>query len=214
VTTIGIVGAGEMGAALAQAAALAGYEVVLANRRGPDSLAELVAKLGPAVRAATARDAAAAGELVILSFPYRPLNDLPVAELAGKVVLDTNNYMAWRDGDYPAVTSGRRTVHELRQRQLPESKVAKAFTHVQGPRLLQLARPAGDPDRRALAVSSDFPEAVAAVTQLYDRLGYDAVDNSPLSESWRSGPGTPVWRHHVLGQSRDQLVANLALATR
>jgi predicted dinucleotide-binding enzyme len=83
---------------------------------------------------------------------------MPAAELAGKIVLDTNNYMAWRDGTFPMVESGATTVHELRQKQLPASKIAKAFTHVQAPRLLRQGRPAGDPDRLALAVSSDFPK--------------------------------------------------------
>lgn len=65
-----------------------------------------------------------------------------------------------------------------------------------------------------LAVSSDSPEAVELVTRLYDEFGFDAVDNSPLSESWRSAPNTPMWRHIVEGQTREQLVRNLAAARR
>ncbi|GIF25064.1 putative dinucleotide-binding enzyme [Actinoplanes tereljensis] len=129
-------------------------------------------------------------------------------------MLDTNNYMAWRDGNFAVIDEGRKTEHELRQEQLPTSKIAKAFTHIQAPRLFQLARPAGTPDRLALAVSSDYPEAVELVTRLYDQFGFDTVDHSPLHESWRSGPGTPTWQHHVYGQSREQLVANLQQAKR
>lgn len=105
------------------------------------------------------------------------------------------------------------TIHELRQIQLPTSKVAKAFTHIQAPRLLISSRPAGDPDRHALSVSSNFPEATELVTRLYDQFGFDTVDNSPLSESWRSGPGQPAWNAH-LHQTRDELIANLARAQR
>jgi len=143
------------------------------------------------------------------------------------VVLDTNNYMVWRDGHLPEVDSGRRTIHELRQEQLPASKVAKAFTHVQFherspirvpsdllPAVVRLARPAGAPDRKALVVSSDHPDAVELVTRFYDDLGFDTVDDSPLSESWRSAPGTPMWRHHVDGQSREELIRNLRRAQR
>jgi predicted dinucleotide-binding enzyme len=211
-TTIGIIGAGEVGSQIARAALANGYEVVIANSRGPETLAALIADLGPSARAAWAQEAAAAGDFVVVAVPLKPVNDMPVAALAGKIVLDTNNYMAWRDGRYPVVDSGERTVHELRQEQLPDSKVAKAFTHVQAPSLLKQGRPAGAPDRLALAVSSDFPEAAALVTRLYDQFGFDTVDNSPLRESWRSAPNTPMWRHIVAGQSREQLVRNLAEA--
>ncbi len=213
-TTIGIIGAGEVGSQLARASIASGYQVVIANSRGPETLAELVADLGPAARAARAAEAAAAGDFAVIAVPLKLVNDMPAAELAGKVVLDTNNYMAWRDGSFPVVDSGEKTVHELRQEQLAASKIAKAFTHVQAPRLLEQGRPAGAPDRLALAVSSDFPEAVELVTRLYDQFGFDTVDNSPLSESWRSTPNTPMWRHIVHGQDRDQLVRDLAAAER
>ncbi|SDE56371.1 NADPH-dependent F420 reductase [Auraticoccus monumenti] len=226
-STIGIIGAGQAGSTLARAVITSGYDVVIANSRGPETLASLVAALGPRARAATPAEAASAADLVVLAFPYRPTDRLPTTQLAGKVVLDNNNYMPWRDGIYPEVVAGRKTVHELRQEQLPEAKVVKAFTHVQFharseirvpddelPAVVRLARPAGAPDRKALVVSSDFPEAVEAVTRLYDDLGFDAVDNSPLSESWRSGPGTPMWPHHVDGQSREELVRNLQRAER
>jgi predicted dinucleotide-binding enzyme len=214
VTTIGIIGAGEVGSQLARAAIGNGYQVVLANSRGPETLAGLVAELGPAARAGSAAEAAAAADFAVLAFPYRVVNDLPVEELAGKIVLDTNNYMAWRDGNFAIVDRGRKTVHELRQEQLPSSKIAKAFTHIQAPSLFRFARPAGAPDRHALAVSSDHPEAVELVTRLYDQFGFDTVDNSPLGESWRSAPGTPMWHFHDTGQGREQLVRNLSRAER
>ncbi|WP_306815082.1 hypothetical protein [Microbacterium jiangjiandongii] len=135
--------------------------------------------------------------------------------------------MVWRDGNYPEVDSGRKTVHELRQEQLPRSMVVKAFSHIQFharfeirvpsdalPAIVRLARPAGAPDRKALVVSSDYPDAVDLVTRFYDDLGFDAVDNSPLSASWRSAPGTPMWRHAVDGQSREELIRNLQRAQR
>ena len=226
-TVIGILGAGQAGSTLARVLIAAGHDVVIANSRGPGTLQDLVAELGPRARAARVAEAAADAEVAVLAFPYAPGDRLPVAELAGKVVLDNNNHMAWRDGVFPEVESGRTTVHELRQRQLPTSKLVKALTHVQFhgrspvrvpgdalPAIVRLARPAGAPDRKALVVSSDHPDAVELVTRFYDDLGFDAVDNSPLSESWRSGPGTPMWQHHVDGQSRGELIRNLALAQR
>lgn len=213
VTTIGIIGAGEVGSQLARAAVAHGYAVVVANSRGPETLKQLVDELGPSARAATAAGAAEAGDFVIIAVPLKLANNMPVAPLAGKIVLDTNNYMSWRDGHYPMLASGEMTVHELRQQQLPSSKVAKAFTHIQAPRLFLSGSPAGAPGRHALSVSSDFPEAVELVTRLYDRFGFDTVDAGPLRESWRSGPGQPAWYAHE-HQTRDQLIANLAGARR
>ncbi|MBJ2122598.1 NAD(P)-binding domain-containing protein [Arthrobacter sp. MSA 4-2] len=226
-TTIGILGAGQAGSTLARASVAAGYTVVIANSRNPETLTGLVRELGPLASAAYATDAAAAADVAFLAFPYSPDDLLPAKELAGKIVIDNNNYMTWRDGHFREVDSGLKTIHELRQEQLPASKIVKAFTHVQfharaqirvpsdtQPALIRLARPAGAPDRKALVVSSDYPEAVRFVTDFYNDLGFDAVDNSPLKESWRSAPGTPMWSHHVDGQSREELIRNLQLARR
>lgn len=210
-TTVGIIGAGEVGGQLARAFITNGFDVVIANSRGPRTLSRLVDELGPSAHAATAAGAAEAGDLAVVAVPLKVVNDMPAEGLAGKIVLDTNNYMAWRDGRIPAIDSGEKTVHELRQEQLPASKVAKAFTHIQAERLLSAARPAGDPDRVALAVSSDHPEAVELVARLYDRFGFDAVDNSPLSESWRTAPGQPAWRRFGW-QDREELALNLRRA--
>lgn len=224
-TTLGILGAGQVGSTLARAAVAAGYDVVLANSRGPETLVEISCQLGSRASAASVEDAAAAADFAFIGFPYSPSHRLPDDELAGKVVIDNNNYMVWRDGNFPVVDSGLKTVHELRQEQLPRSAIVKAFSHVQfharfevrtprdrEPALLRLARPAGAPDRKALVVSSDDLAAVELVTRFYDDLGYDAVDNSPLSESWRSAPGTPMWRRSIDGQSREELIRNLERA--
>lgn len=224
-TTIGILGAGQAGAALARAALGAGYDVVIANSRSPKTLQPLLDHLGRRASAAWAAEAAAAADIAIVAFPYAPADELPTEELAGKIVLDTNNYMDWRDGSFAEIEAGITTVHEMRQRQLPASKIVKAFSHIQfharSPLrvpsdaltgLVRLARPAGAPDRKALVVSSNFPDAIDAVTGFYDDLGFDAVDNSPLSESWRSAPGTPMWRRSVDGQSRSELLRTLRLA--
>lgn len=212
-TVIGIIGAGEVGSQIARAAIAKGYRVVIANSRGPETLRGLIDELGPSARAATAAEAAAAGEFALVAVPLKVANDMPTEALTDKIVLDTNNYMVWRDGHIPVIDSGEKTVHELRQEHLPRSKVVKAFTHIQAPRITTAGLPAGAPGRLALSVSSDFPEAVELVTRLYDQFGFDTVDNSPLSESWRSGPGQPAWVAHA-HQTRAELTAHLAHARR
>ncbi|MFE5324658.1 NADPH-dependent F420 reductase [Paenibacillus sp. NPDC056579] len=182
-TVVGIIGAGKVGSQIARAAIANGYEVVIANSRGPETLKDLIDELGPSARAATAAGADEAGDFVVVAVPLKLVNDMPVEQLAGKIVLDTNNYMPWRDGHFPMIDSGEMTVHELRQKQLPTSKVAKAFTHIQAPRLFISSRPAGAPDRHALSVSSNFPEATEFVTRLYDQFGFDTrtLRNSSFS---------------------------------
>jgi predicted dinucleotide-binding enzyme len=211
-TTIGVIGAGEVGSHIARAAISSGYQVVLANSRGPETLKGLIEELGPSARAATAAEAAAAGDFVVVAVPLKLVNDMPVEALAGKVVIDTNNYMPWRDGNYPIVDSGEKTEHELRQEQLPASKVVKAFTHIQAPRILTWGMPPGSAGRLALAASSDFPEAVEIVARLYDQFGFNTVDNSPLSGSWRTHPGQPAWKQER--QTRSELAANIAKGRR
>jgi predicted dinucleotide-binding enzyme len=210
-TTVGIIGAGHIGSAVAEALIGLGHDVVIANSRGPETLAELVAKLGPRARAATATEAAEAGDFAVVTVPLRAYEDIPVEPLAGKIVLDTNNYYWERDGHIEALDEGEATTSGLLQAHLPTSKVAKAFNHIMAAQILTDGTPAGTSDRRALATSSDHPEAAALVAELYDQIGFDTVDVSPLSESWRVERDRPAY---VVRQNRDELSANLAIAPR
>jgi predicted dinucleotide-binding enzyme len=210
-TTLGIIGAGHIGSQIARAAIAHGYEVVIANSRGPETLTDLVSELGPNARAATASDAGDAGDVVVVTVPLRAYRDIPVAPLAGKIVLDTNNYYFERDGHIDELDRGEATVSGLLQQHLPTSKVVKAFNHLGWGDITTTGTPTGTPDRRALAVASDDPDAVAWVTGFYDELGFDAVDTSPLSESWRVERDRPGYG---VRQNADELRANLAKATR
>jgi predicted dinucleotide-binding enzyme len=210
-TTIGIIGAGHIGSALARAFSGLGYDVVISNSRGPESLQDLVAELGPKVSAASAYDAAAAGDIAVVTVPLRALRDVPVEPLAGKIVLDTNNYYFERDGHIDALDRGETTTSELVQQHLPASKVVKAFNHILAGDINTTGLPAGAPDRRALGTASDFPEAIEFVTGVYDALGFDTVNAGPLSESWRLERDRPAY---VARQTADQLRENLAKANR
>src|SRR5690348_18323058 len=97
-TTIGLIGSGHIGSTVARLAVAAGHDVVLSNSRGPETLADLVADLGPRARAATPAEAAAAGDVVVVSVPLKAYREVPVEPLRGKVVIDTNNYYPQRDG--------------------------------------------------------------------------------------------------------------------
>lgn len=210
-TTYGIIGAGNIGTAVATAVIGLGHDVVIANSRGPETLGALVEQLGPRARAATAQEAAEAAEVAVVTVPFKAIDAIPVEPLAGKIVLDTNNYYWERDGHVAALDLGEATSSGLLQEHLPASKVVKAFNHITAADITTTGAPAGTPDRRALATSSDSPEAVAFVTALYDAIGFDTVDTSPLSESWRVERDRPAY---VVRQNRDELEANLAKAPR
>jgi len=198
-TTYGIIGAGHIGSQVARVLIGLGHDVVIANSRGPHTLVDLVGELGDRARAATAQEAAEAAEVAVVTVPLHAIGKIPAEPLAGKVVLDTNNYYWERDGHIDALDRGETTTSELVQHHLAGAKVAKAFNHIVAAEITTDGTPAGTPDRRALVTSSDFPEAAQLVADLYDAIGYDTVDISPLSESWRierdrPGYGVPMTR--------------------
>jgi predicted dinucleotide-binding enzyme len=210
-TTIGIIGAGHIGSAVARKAVELGYDVVISNSRGPETLTELVAELGPKARAATPTEAAAAGDFAVVTVPLKNYKDIPVEPLAGKIVIDTNNYYWERDGRIPALDNGEATTSGLLQEHLPESKVAKGFNHIMASQITTDGTPLGTPDRRALATASDYPEAAELVTRLYDEFGFDTVNIGLLSESWRVERDRPAY---VVRQNEAELKENLAKAPR
>ncbi|MGW2256477.1 NADPH-dependent F420 reductase [Streptomyces sp. NPDC001780] len=192
-STLGLIGSGHIGSTLARLGVAAGLDVVLSNSRGPETLASLVAELGPRARAATPAEAAAAGDLVVVTVPLKNYRQVPVAPLAGKVVLDTNNYYPERDGRIAELDAEAVTTSELLQRHLPDASVVKAFNNIFFKHLAALARPSGAPDRSALPIAGDSPEAKASATELLDVLGFDAVDAGSLAESWRFQRDTPAY---------------------
>ena len=184
-TTIGFIGSGNIGSTVARLAVDAGYDMVLSNSRGPETLTELVEHLGPRARAATASEAAADGDIVVVTVPLRAYQEVPVHPLQGKVVIDTNNYYPDRDGHIPELDDESTTTSELLQQHLPQSQVVKAFNNIYVSHLATLARPSGDSERTALPIAGDDKAAKKVVAAFLDAIGYAAYDVGPLSEGWR-----------------------------
>jgi len=191
-TTVGIIGSGMIGGTVARLSVAAGHHVVLSNSRGPETLDELVAELGPLATAGTAEQAAEAGEIVLVSVPLKAISELPAKALAGKTIMDTGNYYPERDGQISELDTGALTTSGLLQRSLPDSDVVKVFNNIFFKHLASLARPHGAEDRTALPIAGDSA-GKATVTAFLDSIGYDAVDGGSLAESWRQEPGTPVY---------------------
>jgi predicted dinucleotide-binding enzyme len=210
-TTLGIIGAGRIGSQIARLGVSHGYEVVISNSRGPETLAGLVAELGPRARAATPAEAARAGDLVVVTIPLKNIRSVPAAPLADKIVIDTNNYYPQRDGHIPELDDETTTTSELLQAHLPRSKVVKAFNHIYAADLTKDGLPAGAPNRRALVIAGDDASAKATVASLLDTFGFDTVDAGPLAEGWRIQRDTPGYGPR---RNADELKRDLAAARR
>src|ERR1019366_5490711 len=190
--TVGFIGSGQIGSIIARLAIEAGHQVMLSNSRGPETLADTAAELGPRASAATSGEAAA-GDIVVVTVPVKAFPDLPAAALAGKTVIDTCNYGPERDGHIPELDSKSLTSSELLLRYIPDAMLVKAFNNVFFKHLLSLARPAGAADRSYLPIAGDSAAAKAAVTEFIDSIGDSVVDAGPGAGNWRQAKGTPVW---------------------
>lgn len=186
--TLGIIGSGNIGSAVARLAVAADMNVVIANSRGPESLQDLVAELGPLAKAGTVEEAVNAGDAVVLSIPLMAVKNLPEGLLAGKLVLDTSNYYPSRDGRMQELDDSTVTTSEMVRDQLGGARYVKAFNNILAAHIPALARPSGAADRSALPIAGDDAAAKAEAAAIIDQFGYDTVDGGTLAESWRFEP--------------------------
>ena len=191
-SVIGFIGSGNIGQVLARQVIAAGYDVVMSNSRGAETLAPLVAALGPKARAATSDRAAAAGDLVVVAIPFRNVAQVPVQPLAGKVVIDPSNYYPPRDGHIATIDNGEKASSEVLAAHLPTSKVVKAFNAIMAAQIVEHATPPGTPHRRAIPIAGDDEQAKGIVAALIDQIGFDTVDVGSLINGRRI-ESTDAW---------------------
>ena len=192
---IGIIGAGHIGSALAVRLTHLGHSVLIANSRGPETLTDVAKKTG--ATPVTAREAARHGEIIVVTIPLINIPDLPKDLFEGVSadvpVIDTSNYYPLlRDGQIPELETGELTESEWVQQHLGRP-VVKVFNNIYAAHLEGSGKPAGTPGRISLPVSGDEAAAKQQVMALVEELGFDAVDDGSLHESWRQQPGTPSY---------------------
>ena len=185
---IGIIGAGISGRAPAQLAVQHGHDVMLSNSRDPATLATVMIRC----KVGTSEQAAAFGQVVLLTMPFSNHTDIAPAPLAGKMVLDATNYNPGRDQPIEALINGSKTASELVAEHFKGAYVVKAFNVIPDKEIEKDVCPSGSPGRRALPIAGDASHAKATVTSLLDQLGFDVVDAGPLSEGWRFDLGQPA----------------------
>ena len=201
---IGIVGSGNIGATAARLFAEAGHEVAVSNSRGPETLAGLVAAIGPRARASTVEEAVDFGEVVLVAIPFFAYETLPTDLLAGKTVVDATNYYPGRDGEMNLDGLGS---SELLARHLPDARIVKAFNTMYYETLGAEGRPGVPPvECLVLFVAGDDAEAKAVVSGLIEEIGFAPVDVGTLEDGRKQQPGSPIYNAPMNeAQAREEL---------
>jgi 8-hydroxy-5-deazaflavin:NADPH oxidoreductase len=206
---IGIIGAGMIGGSLAALFGENGHEVLLSNSRGPHTLQDQIAALPDTVRATTVDEAARASEVVVVAIPLYRFTDLPAEAFAGRIVVDTTNYYASRDGVLAQLESDQTTSSELVAGHLTGARVVKAFNTIYFQNLRDDGRPdAPDENRVAIPLAGDDAEAKRVVADLIRQIGFAPVDAGSLAQGRRQQPGTPVYGQVVGPVEARELLAS------
>jgi predicted dinucleotide-binding enzyme len=188
---LAVLGAGHVGPVIARLAIKAGYPVAIATSGDPEDIALITELVIPGAQPRWASDAIADADIVVLAIPLHRFLDVDPGLLNGKLVVDAMNYWPASDGVLTAFEAGGSS--EIVARRLAGSIVVKALNHIGYHELEDLARPAGDPGRRAAGVAGSDPAAVAAIADLVDRFGYDPVRFGSLRAGRILQPGGPVF---------------------
>ncbi|TFB99535.1 NADP oxidoreductase [Cryobacterium adonitolivorans] len=208
VTTIGILGAGRVGSAIARTALKAGYAVHIAGS-GPAADIELIVDIVTrGAVAMTAADAVASADLVVLAVPLHKYRSVSPATLAGKIALDTMNYWQPIDGDLHEFTADTRSSSEVVGDYFAGARLVKTLNHIGYHDLETDARPAEAPDRHALAIAGDA-DAASVVAEVINRFGFDPVYAGPLASGAAFEPGSSIFGGR---RTAEELTAELGLA--
>ena len=190
---LGIVGAGRVGTTIARAAIAVGYDVAISGSGTADRIALIVEVLAPGARPVSTDEVVSHADLIVLAVPMHRFRELPRDLFAGKILIDAMNYWEEIDGvDQELATAPAGTSVVVQQR-FPSARVVKSLNHITYYKFDDGRRPQGAPGRVAIAAAGDDRAAVAAVMQLIDRLGFDAVDAGPLEAGLALEPNGPVF---------------------
>src|SRR6184192_163110 len=190
---LGIVGAGRVGTTIARAAIAAGYDVAISGSGTAVRIALIVEVLAPGARALSTDEVVRQTDLIVLAVPMHRLRELPRDLFAGKILIDAMNYWEDIDGVDQELAAAPGGTSVVVQEWFPSARVVKSLNHITYYKFDAGRRPHGAPGRIAIAAAGDDRAAVAAVMQLGDRLGFDAVDAGSLEAGLTLEPDGPVF---------------------
>lgn len=197
---IGTIGSGNVGGTLGRIWAKAGHEVMFSSLNLEQDK-KLAASIGPNARAGTPKAAAAFGDVVLVSVPYKALPDVGKevgSLLQGKIVIDTCNPFPSRDGEI-ANWAREKGAGVASAELLPGARLVRAFNAVSW---LQMADASKSSQRMAMPMASDDAEAVQVVSELVREVGYEPVLIGPLAMGRHLMPGTPLAGEHTPDEIR------------
>ncbi len=190
---LGIVGAGRVGTTIARAAIAAGYDVAISGSGSAERIALIVDVLAPGARPLTTEDVVRHADLIVLAVPMHRFRRLPRELFAGKILIDAMNYWEEIDGVDQELATAPAGTSIVVQEWFPSARVVKSLNHITYYNFEAARRSHGAPGRIAIAAAGNDRAAVAAVMQLIDRLGFDAVDAGPLEAGLALEPNGPVF---------------------
>jgi predicted dinucleotide-binding enzyme len=190
---IAVLGAGHVGPVIARLAVAAGYHVSIAASGDPEEIALIAQVLAPGAEPRLAGDAVDDADVVVLAIPVHAFAAFDFASVAGKLVVDVMNYWPPVDGVQELFEDRRYGSSEIVQQRLDRSTVVKTLNHIGYHELDDEPRPVGSPERRALGVASDDPDAADLVAEVIERIGYDPVLLDSLYAGRLLEPGGPVF---------------------
>lgn len=202
--TIGVLGAGRVGTAVARQAVRAGHTVKIATAKPAADIALLTEVIVPGA-VAVDREELRGADIIVLAVPLHKYRSIDASVLRDQVVIDTMNYWAPVDGFMDEFETGVST-SEVIAEFLGAARVVKTLNHIGYGDLEIDSYPVGDPQRRALAVAGDDAAAKALVQDFVDSLGYDAVDAGPLAAGRAFENGTEIFNgRHDAARMQDLL---------
>lgn len=207
---IAVLGAGHVGPVIARVAIDAGYHVTIAASRDPDDIALTAQVLAPGAEPRWAADAAREADIVVLAIPLHAFGAFDPALVEGKLVVDVMNYWPPIDGVQEMFEDRRFGSSEIVARRLARSTVVKTLNHIGYHELDDERQPAGSLERRALGVAGDDQSAVDVVTEVIERIGYDAVQLNSLKSGRLLEPGGPVFGISLNQSEFERAVGTLA----
>jgi predicted dinucleotide-binding enzyme len=190
---LGIVGAGKAGTTIARAAVAGGYDVAISGSGSAERIELIVEVLAPGARALTTDEVVRYAGLIVLAIPMHRFRELGRDLFAGKILVDAMNYWDEIDGVDEQFETAPAGTSVLVQEWFASAKVVKSLNHLGYFKFEKSRRPRGTPGRIGMAAAGNDPDAVAAVLQLIDTLGFDAVDAGNLASGLALQPFGPVF---------------------
>ena len=211
VRRLGIVGAGRVGTTIARAAIAAGYDVAISGSGRAERIALVVDVLAPGARALSTNEVVRQTDLIVLAVPMHRVRDLPHDLFAGKILIDATNYWEDIDGVDPELANAPAGTSVVVSAWFTSARVVKSLNHITYYKFDEGRRPRGAPGRIAIAAAGDDRAAVAAVMQLIDRLGFDAVDAGPLEAGLAMEPDGSVFGAAYTAEEMSSLLSSYRL---